>query len=157
MSDTFSQIHIQIVFAVKHRQNLISPDWEQRLYQYIIGIVNEKGQKLLAINGVQDHIHFMIGMRPTCCLADLVREIKKASTKMINDNKFTKGTFHWQEGYGAFSYSKWDVNKICNYITKQKEHHAKNNFKEEYLQLLKDFEIEWKEEYLFNWMDVSNA
>ena len=111
MANTFSQIYIQVVFAVKGRDNLIQPHWEERLYQYITGIVQNKGQKMLAINGMPDHIHFFIGMKPSCCVSDLVREVKKASTDMINENKFSKSKFNWQEGYGAFSYSHSQIGR----------------------------------------------
>jgi putative transposase len=152
MADTFSQIHIQLVFAVKHRQSLIHPSWEGKLQKYITGIVTNKQQKLLAINGVQDHIHMLVGMRPDCKISDLVREIKKSSTEMINDYKLTNHHFHWQNGYGAFAYSKTDISFVCNYIHHQKEHHQKISFKDEYTSMLKEFEIEFKEEYLFDWL-----
>lgn len=153
MSNTYSKIHIQIVFAVQNRKAMIKPEWEERLYKYITGIIQGKNQILMAINGMPDHIHILIGMKPTCCLSDLVREIKKASSNFIKDEKFTRNHFKWQEGFGAFSYSAWDVNKIVNYIGRQKEHHAKMNFKKEYYELLKEFEVEFKEEYLFEWIE----
>ncbi len=152
MSDTFSQIHIQVVFAVKYRQSLISSVWEERLYQYITGTIQKSGQKLLAIGGVQDHIHFLIGMRPTCCLSDLVRDIKKSSTELINSNKLAKHHFQWQAGFGAFCYEKTSIDRIVNYIWNQKEHHKNQSFKEEYRLLLRENEVEFKEEYLFDWI-----
>lgn len=151
MADTFSQIHIQIVFAVKGRSSLIQPEWEEQLYKYITGIIQNKKQKMLAINGMPDHIHFFIGMEPTCCLSDLVREIKKASSKFIKEKGFVKFNFQWQEGFGAFSYSHSDLDKVVKYIMNQKVHHKKKTFKEEYLEFLKKFEIEYKDEYLFEW------
>jgi REP element-mobilizing transposase RayT len=99
---TFTQLYIQLVFAVRGRQNLILQSWEDDLYKYITGIIQQKGQKLLAINGMPDHIHILIGMKPTCCLSDLVREVKKSSNKFIKENKFVTGKFEWQEGFGAF-------------------------------------------------------
>ena len=150
MSSTFSQIYIQIVFAVKGRENLIQPNWEEDLYKYISGIVRNKEQKLLAINGMPDHIHFLIGMRPTCCLSDLVREIKKSSNQFINERKFLENSFYWQEGYGAFSYSHSALDKVIRYIGNQKEHHKKQTFREEYLEFLTKFQIEYKEEFLFD-------
>lgn len=150
---TFSQIYIQVVFAVKNRDALIATSWEERLYQYITGIVQNKGQKMLAINGMTDHIHFFIGMKPGCCLSDLVREVKKASNEMINENKLSKFKFNWQEGYGAFSYSHSHIDNVAKYIMNQKEHHKKISFKEEYIDFLKKFEIEYDEKYLFDWMD----
>ncbi|MET4082595.1 putative transposase [Pedobacter sp. UYP30] len=153
MSGTFSQIYIQVVFAVKGRQSLIHSVWEEELYKYISGIVKNKEQKMLAINGMPDHIHLLIGMRPICCLSDLVREIKKSSNEFIQQKKFLKHKFSWQEGYGAFSYSHSDSNNVIQYINNQKEHHKKQSFKEEYKLLLKDFQIAFKEEYLFEWLE----
>ena len=150
MSGTFSQIHIQVVFAVKYRQALINRFWEDELYKYITGIIQGKNQKLLAINGVPDHIHFLIGMRPSCCLSDLVGEVKKSSTAFLK-NKFLSN-FRWQDGYGAFSYSHSDIDKVIKYIMNQKKRHKKQTFKEEYLELLEKFEIDFDEKYLFNWL-----
>jgi REP element-mobilizing transposase RayT len=152
MPSTFSQIYIQVVFAVENRNALIEPNWEDELYKYITGIVQNKGQKMLSINGVSNHIHFLIGMSPSCCLSDLVREIKKSSNSFIKDKKFTPFNFQWQGGYGAFSYSHSHLTKVINYIQNQKIHHQKTTFKEEYLALLKAFEIEYKEEYMFDWL-----
>jgi len=149
---TFSQIYIQIVFAVKGRQSLIAPSWEDELYKYITGIVQNKGQKMIAINGVADHIHFLIGMRPSCALSDLVREVKKSSNKFIKEKKFTKFQFKWQEGFGAFSYSHSSLANVIAYIGNQKEHHKKQTFQEEYKNFLHKFQIEHKEEYLFEWI-----
>lgn len=150
---TFSQIYIQVVFAVKNRNALIASSWEERLYQYITGIVQKKGQKMLAINGMPDHIHFFIGMKPSCCLSDLVREVKKASNEMINENKLSKFKFNWQEGFGAFSYSHSQIDNVAKYILNQKEHHKKILFKDEYIDFLKKFEIEYDEKYLFDWVN----
>jgi putative transposase len=152
-SGTFSQIYIQIVFAVKGRQNLILPSWEDELYKYITGIVQNKGQKLIAINGMPDHIHILIGMKPVCCLSDLVREVKKASNSFIKEKNFVKSNFQWQEGFGAFSYSHSALNNVVKYIDNQKEHHRKKTFKEEYIDFLKEFQVEYKEEYLFEWIE----
>ncbi len=153
MAGTFSQIYIQIVFAVKGRGSLINASWEEELYKYMTGIVQNKGQKILAINGMPDHIHVFIGMKPSCCLSDLVREIKKASNEFVNEKKFSKFKFQWQEGYGAFSYSHSNLDNVVKYVLNQKEHHKKKSFKEEYLEFLEKFEIEFKDEYLFEWID----
>lgn len=153
MSGTFSQIYIQIVFAVKGRDSLIRSEWDERLYQYITGIVRTKGQKMLAINGMPDHIHFFIGMKPSCCLSDLVREVKKSSNEFINENKLSPFKFTWQEGFGAFSYSHSQIDNVIHYIMNQKEHHRKRTFKEEYLDFLKKFEVEHDEKYLFDWIE----
>lgn len=153
MPGTFSQIYIQIVFAVKGRNSLIKSGWEEELYKYISGIIQNKGQKMLAINGMPDHIHFFIGMKPACCLSDLVREVKKSSNSFVNEKKFLKSKFDWQEGYGAFSYSHSALDKVIGYIRNQKEHHKKKTFRQEYEGLLKKFEIEFKHEYLFEWIE----
>ncbi len=152
MPGTFSQIYIQIVFAVKHRESLINSSWEEELFKYITGIVQNKGQKMLAINGMPDHIHFLIGMKPACCLSDLVREIKKSSNGFINEKKLSKFRFQWQEGYGSFSYSHSHLDNVIKYITNQKEHHKNKSFKDEYIDFLNQFEIEHKPEYLFDWI-----
>lgn len=153
MASTFSQIYIHVVFAVKGRESLIRPSWEEELYKYITGIVRNKEQKMLAINGMPDHIHFFIGMKPSACLSDLVREIKKASHDFVRERKFTKYKFQWQEGYGAFSYSHSALDNVIGYINNQKAHHRKQTFKEEYKVFLTKLQIEHKEEYLFEWID----
>lgn len=153
MAGTFSQMYIQVVFAVKHRQTLIQPSWEERLYEYTTGIIRNKGQKLLAVNGMPDHIHILIGMKPACCLSDLVREIKKSTNEFINENKFTGSRFNWQAGFGAFSYSHSHLDNVIRYIMNQKEHHRKETFKEEYIAFLRKFEVSYEPQYLFDWLD----
>lgn len=153
MSGTFSQIYIHIVFAVKGRDSLIAAAWEEELYKYISGIVKNKEQKMLCINGMPDHIHFLIGMKPNCCISDLVREIKKSSNEFINQKQLSKFRFRWQEGYGAFSYSHSSLDSVIAYIKNQKEHHKKRLFKDEYKALLTHFQIEHKDEYLFEWIE----
>jgi putative transposase len=150
MPDTFSQIYIQIVFAVKRREGLIADSWKEELYKYITGVIQNKGQKMIAINGVADHLHILVGMKPDCCLSDLVRDIKKASTTYIKEKKLTKLKFEWQRGFGAFSYSHSSLDNVIRYINNQQEHHQKQTFKEEYTHLLKRFEIKFKEEYVFD-------
>ena len=151
MANTYSQIYIQVVFAVRGRLAVISPTWEERLYQYITGIVQSNNQKMLAINGIPNHIHIFIGMQPNCCLSDLVREIKKRSNDFIWQNKLTKTRFYWQEGFGAFSYSYSQIDSVIKYVMNQKEHHNKKSFRNEYVEILKKFEIEFDEKYLFEW------
>ncbi len=153
MAGTFSQIYIQLVFAVKNRESLILPVWEEDLYKYISGIIRNKEQKMLAINGSANHIHILIGMKPNCCLSDLVREIKKSSNEFINENRFSKSKFQWQEGYGAFSYSHSSLDNVITYIANQKEHHRRKTFKEEYKAFLLKYQIEHKDEYLFEWIE----
>ena len=153
MSGTFFQIYIQVVFAVKGRENLIANTWKTDLHKYISGIIKGKGQKPIIVNGMPDHIHAFIGLRPVMSVADIVRDIKNNSSNFINDHKFIKGKFAWQDGYGAFSYSHSHINKVYNYILNQEEHHKKKTFKEEYISFLKKFEIPYDEKYLFEWYD----
>ncbi len=150
---TYSQIYIQVVFAVKGRNSLIHSSWEEELYKYITGIVQNNGQKVLAINGMPDHIHILIGMKPSCCLSDLVREIKKSSNAFIKEKGFSNFKFEWQAGYGAFSYSHSALDHVIAYINKQKEHHRAKSFKDEYKGFLTKFQVEHKDEYLFEWID----
>ncbi len=156
MSGTFSQIYIQVVFAVKGRESLIQTTWEEELYKYITGIIRNKGQKLLAINGMPDHIHILVGLKPSCCLSDLVREIKKSSNDFIKEKGFIKYKFNWQEGYGAFSYSHSALDNVIAYIENQKQHHRTKTFKQEYLEFLEKFKIEYKNEYLFEWIEIEH-
>jgi putative transposase len=150
---TYSQIYIQIVFAVKYRESLIHTSWEDELFKYITGTIQNKGQLLIAINGMPDHIHILIAMKPSCCLSDLVREVKKSSTEFIKEKKFVRGKFQWQEGFGAFSYSQSALDNVINYIKNQKQHHRKKTFRQEYIEFLEAFDIEYKEQYLFEWFD----
>jgi len=153
MADTFSQLYIHIVFSVKSRENLISESWANELYKYITGIVKNDKQKLIIINGMPDHIHILLSISPNIAISDLVRDIKANSSRFINEKKFVKGKFHWQEGYGAFSCSKKNLEKVINYIKNQKEHHTMKSFKEEYINILKKLEIEYNEKYLFEWIE----
>ena len=149
MANTYTQIHLQFVFAVKYRNGLIHASFKEELYKYISGIIKENNHKLLAINGMPDHLHIFIGMRPSQSISDLLQDIKGSSSKWINEKKFLKVKFEWQEGYGAFSYSKSHVNDVINYIQNQENHHKKETFREEYLKFLKVFEIEYDERYIF--------
>lgn len=151
MADSYSQIHIHIVFAVKDRVSQIKAEWEERLFQYITGIVQNKGQKMLAINGMPNYIHLLIGLKPDCCLSDLIRDVKKASNEFINENRLTPTRFYWQEGFGAFSHSHSQIDTVVKYILNQKQHHKKKTFREEYLDFLKANNIEYNERYLFDW------
>ena len=153
MPNTYTQLYIQFVFAVKHRENLIKKEWNHELYKYITGIVQNNKSKMLAINGMPDHIHIFIGYKPTIAIPDLIKDIKLASSSWINDNRLTSHRFNWQEGYGAFSYRLRDVDDICRYILNQQEHHKKATFREEYTTLLKDFAVEYEEKYLFEFFD----
>ena len=153
MPGTFSQIYIQIVFAVKGRENIIAKQWKEELNKYISGIITNKGQKSIIVNGTSDHVHIFIGLKPSMAIADLVRDIKNNSSNFINEKKFIKGKFAWQEGYGAFSYAHSQIENVYQYIANQEEHHKKKTFKEEYMDFLQKFAIEYNEEYLFEWID----
>ena len=153
MANTFSQIYIQIVFAVSRRENLIPQKHKEELHKYITGIITKREQKLLAINCLPDHTHVFIGMKPTCCLPDLVRDIKSVSSGFIKNKKKILKNFSWQEGYGAFSYSHSQLTNVIQYINNQEQHHKKRSFKDEYLELLKRFEVDYDEQYLFEWID----
>lgn len=153
MAGTFSQLYIQIVFSVKGRQNLIKKEWSEELYKYIAGIIRGKNQKPIIVNGMPDHIHIFVGLRPAMSIADLVRDIKSNSTNFINEKKWIKTKFSWQEGYGAFSYSHSQIKDVYNYILIQEERHRQKTFREEYLEFLKNFEVEYDEKYLFEWYD----
>ena len=153
MAGTFSQIYIQVVFAVKGRQNLIGKQWKEEINKYIAGIIKGKEQKPIIVNGMPDHIHAFIGLRPAMSISDLVREIKNNTTNFINERQFVRGKFSWQEGYGSFSYSHSHIQNVYNYILNQEEHHKKKSFREEYIELLQKFEIEFNEKYLFEWIE----
>lgn len=153
MANTYTQIYVQIVFAVKGRQNLISKENREELHKYITGIVSNRKQKLFAVFAMPDHVHILISMSPTISVSDLVRDIKAGSSKFINDKGWINGKFSWQEGYGAFSYSKSSVDLVVKYILKQEEHHRSKSFKEEYLDFLSKFDIEYDPQYLFEWIE----
>jgi putative transposase len=149
MANTYTQIHIQLVFAVQNRASLISPAWKEELHQYITGVIQKYDHKLLRINGMPDHIHILFGMRPTQALSDLVQHVKQDSSKWINEKRLSQGKFAWQSGFGAFSYSRSDVPNVIAYIRDQEKHHQVRTFQEEYLELLKAFEVEHDERYIF--------
>ncbi len=149
MANTYTQLYFHIVFAVKGRQNHISKKWKDELYKYITGIVTNRNQKMMIINGMPDHIHILVGTKPNCNLSDLVRDIKANASKWINEKKFVNGKFEWQTGFGAFTIGQSQIPKILNYIKAQEEHHKKKSFKEEYIDFLNAYQIDYKNEYLF--------
>ncbi len=149
MANTYTQIHIQTVFAVQDRQSLVKNEWKDDLYKYMTGIIQNNEHKVLQINGMPDHVHILFGMRPTQSLSELMKQVKQDSSKWINNKGFVNGKFSWQSGYGAFSYSKSELPSVINYIKNQEEHHKKVTFQDEYLRLLKDFNIEFDERYIF--------
>ena len=151
MANTYTQIYIHVIFAVKGRENLISKNWKVELYKYITGIVRENEQKLYIINGMPDHIHILLSLTPSINISDLVRDIKSGSSGWINKRNFVKGKFNWQAGFGAFSYSQSQLPRVINYIKNQEEHHRIKTFQEEYKKILDEFEVEHEDKYLFDY------
>ena len=153
MANTFSQIYIQTVFVVSGRDSLIRPEFKEELYKYITGIVRNDGHKLISINGMPDHVHILIGLKPAMALSDLVRDIKADSSNSINKNKWVRGKFSWQEGYGAFSYGHSQLDTIIRYIQNQERHHQRRSFKSEYLSFLRKFDIAFEDKYVFEFIE----
>jgi putative transposase len=153
MPDTFTQIYIQLIFAVRYREALIRPEFKTELYKYIGGIFRNQEQKLLAINGMPDHVHIFFSMEPDINLSHFIRDVKSDSSTFINERRFSKFKFHWQKGYGAFSYAHSQKEQVIRYIMNQEKHHRRKTFREEYLELLKRFEIEYNEKYLFEFFE----
>jgi putative transposase len=153
MPNTYTQLYIQIVFAVHGRQNLISKQHKEELHKYITGIVQKRNNKMLAINIMPDHAHIFVGLNPSLSISDLVRDIKTNSSSFITEKKIVSNKFKWQEGYGAFSYSRSQVDAVVKYILNQEEHHRKKSFREEYMDFLKKFNVEYDERYLFEWIE----
>jgi REP element-mobilizing transposase RayT len=149
MANTYTQIHIQAVFAVQNRACVIRKIWKDDLFKYMTGIIQNHGHKVLAINGMPDHVHILFGMRPTQSLSELMQDVKGDSSKWINQNRLVKGKFSWQEGYGAFSYSKSHVDRVVKYILNQEKHHRKKTFAEEYNEFLEKFEVEHDQRFVF--------
>jgi putative transposase len=149
MPNTYTQLYVHFVFAVKYRQALISEVWEEKLHKYITGIVQNNGHKLLAINSAVDHLHMFVGLNPKQSISEMMQLVKGDSSEFINKEKLTKEKFHWQSGYGAFSNSRSQIDAVCTYIQNQKMHHSKKSFKEEYLEILKDYKVDFEEKYIF--------
>jgi REP element-mobilizing transposase RayT len=156
MANTYTQLDVQLVFAVKGRQSLINKAWKDELYKYITGIVQNNKHKMLRINGMPDHVHIFIGYNPNQLIPDLVEEIKTSTNGFIKMKKFCPYAFSWQNGYGAFSYGRSQRNAVINYIEGQEEHHKRKTFRDEYIEMLKKFEIDYKVEYLFDFLDVDS-
>ena len=149
MVNTYTQIYIQYVFAVQNRISLIKNEWKDELYKYMTGIINQHEHKLLSIGGMTDHIHALVSMHPKQAPSDLMYELKRSSSLWINENKIVVGKFSWQEGFGAFSYSQSQISRVSKYIENQETHHKKKTFREEYLDFLKAFNIEFDERYVY--------
>lgn len=150
MAGTYTQIYIQVILVVKQRKKLIDKSWREELNKYISGIITGKNQKPFIVNGVSDHIHCLIGIKPTIVISDLVRDIKNNSAKFINEQGYLKERFQWQAGYSAFSYSKSSINFVYKYILNQEAHHEKKTLEKEYTDLLKEFDIDYDPKYLFD-------
>lgn len=153
MPNTYTQLYVQLVFAVKNRECLIPSENRKDIQRYITGIIQKRGSKLLAIYAMPDHLHLVIGQNPHLSLSDLVRDIKSVSSKYINDQNWIPKKFHWQNGYGAFSYSRSHIDAVVNYVLNQEEHHKRKTFKEEYLDNLRKYEIGFDEKYVFEWIE----
>ena len=150
MANTYHQVYLQAVFAVKYRQAIIHKSWRPLLCQVIGNLIKESECKSFLVNGMEDHIHCLLGLKPKISIADLLQHVKAKSSKYINDHKLTPSKFVWQSGYGAFSYSQSDVRKVYHYIENQEAHHQKKTFREEYIELLKEFHVDFEEQYLFS-------
>jgi len=148
MPNTYTKIYLHLVFAVKNRESLINSKWKDELYKYITGIIQNNGHKLIAINGTANHIHIAVGYKPTQLLPDLMQDIKGSSSKWINENRFVHGKFNWQTGYGAFSFSHSQIDKVVKYIVNQESHHKIKTFKEEYLELLKKYNVQYDDKFV---------
>jgi REP element-mobilizing transposase RayT len=153
MAGTYTQIYIQYVFAVKGRQNLLQKPWREEVFKYMVGIINGKNQKSIIVNGVADHVHVFVGLRPSMSVSNLIRDVKNNSSDFINDRQFLPYDFSWQDGYGAFSYAHSQMDAVYKYILNQEKQHRKKTFKEEYLEFLQKFEVEYNEKYLFEWLE----
>jgi REP element-mobilizing transposase RayT len=153
MPNTYTQILIQFVFAVKHRESKINAEIRVPLEKYITGTVQNNKHKMLAIYCMPDHCHIFIGLNPSQSISDTVRDVKSNSAKWLNEQAFLKSKFNWQEGYGAFSYSKSQIDVVVNYILNQPKHHKNRTFKEEYIDFLQKFDVEYEDQYLFDWLE----
>ena len=149
MPNTYTQLYIHCVFAVKYIAAIIQPEWEERLHMYITGIAQNNGHKLLAINSMPDHLHMFVGLNPNQSISEMLKLVKGDSSEFVNKEKFTNGKFYWQDGYGAFSNSRSQIDSVIKYILNQKHHHSKKTFREEYLEMLRDYKVEYNEKYIF--------
>ena len=149
MANTYHQIYLQVVFAVKYRNAVIDKAWRSQLLGVIGNLINEANCKTIIVNGVEDHIHCFVGLKPVVSVSELMKTVKAKSSKYINDHSLTANRFEWQEGYGVFSYHQSLVDTVFKYIQNQEEHHRMQSFSEEYLGLLKEFKVEYDEQYIF--------
>jgi len=150
---TYTQLYIQMVFAVKNRNAVLHSTIRHRIIEYISGIISGMNHKSIIVNGVSDHVHILIGLNPSISISDTVRDIKRGSSLFINTEKICNNKFAWQEGYGAFSYSRSQLDRVYNYILNQEKHHHKSTFHEEYIEFLKKNEVIYNEIFLFEFLD----
>jgi len=153
VANTYTQIYIHVIFAVQGRQNLIKPEYNDELQKFITGIVSGEKQKMIAINNMPDHVHLLVGLRPDSSLSDLVRTIKAGSSKFISEKRWVAGRFSWQEGFGAFSYARSQLGAVIRYIQNQPKHHARKSFRDEYVELLEKFNVDYDQRYIFASID----
>lgn len=149
----YTQIYIQLVFAVKDKEVVLHKDIRKRVFEYLSGILTNLKHKSIIVNGVGNHVHIFFGMNPAVSISDTVHDLKRSSSLFINDKKLCKGKFSWQEGYGAFSYSRSSLSNVCRYVESQESHHMKKTFREEYFEFLKEYEVEYEERFLFDFFD----
>lgn len=152
MANTYTRIYLRLVFSPQGHENVIPVKHKEELQKYTTGIIQNRKHKLLAINYMPYHVHIFIGYQPSQLLPDLLRDIKANTSRFINENKWLPGKFHWQEGYGAFSYGHSQINNVIQYINTQEEHHKKASFKDEYLKLLEKLDVDYDPKYLFEWI-----
>ena len=148
--NNYIQVYVHCIFAVKYREAVIAPAWEERLHQYITGIAQNNGHKMLAINSVPDHLHLFVGLNPNQSVSEMMRLIKGDSSEFVNKQQFTNRKFHWQRGYGAFTNSRSQIDSVVKYVMNQKEHHRQTAFREEYIRILKEYEVDFDEKYIFH-------
>lgn len=149
MANTYHQVYLQVVFAVKYREAVINKLWKTALLGVIGNLINETGCKAILVNGVEDHIHCLVGLKPAISISELMKTVKAKSSKYINDHRLTSHRFEWQVGYGVFSYSHSEIDNVYHYIANQEEHHKKQMFREEYLEFLDKFRVTYDEQYIF--------
>jgi len=152
-SGTYTQIYIHYIFAVKFRESVIYSKIQNELYSFVSGSINSMGHKALAVNGMPDHIHLLVGLNPVMAVSELAKELKRTSTNFINQKNWMPGKFQWQTGYGGFSYSKSQIDRVINYIMNQKTHHQKKTFKEEYHEFLRKYDVDYNPDFLFKFFE----
>ncbi|MGB0930500.1 MAG: IS200/IS605 family transposase [Chitinophagales bacterium] len=153
MANTYTQLYVHFIFAVKGRQHLIPKIYKDEVYKYITGVIQKRKHKLIAINGMPDHVHVFVGLHPSQSISDLMEDTKTAATKFIKKQPWMKYDFAWQRGFGAFSYSRSQIDSVVKYIRNQEIHHQTKTFKEEYLEVLEKFEVDYDERYIFEFFD----